>query len=80
MASTTRPQAIDELSLYVIYNEPSDYPGKFVLRRWGTITGPDKEPMVVSDHLNDLYDKMPEARINLGRADNDDPVIYEVWI
>ena len=70
------------LTLWVIYESPSDYPGKFVVRRQHST-----RRAVVIDLEAWVFDSMAEARTaipegldNTGRYDMDDPAVIEVWI
>jgi len=71
------------LRQFVVYDNPSDYPGKFVVRGW-TITAGHVQP----DTLCQLADDIDGARalvpdhlglVNIGRQPEDDPTIVEVW-
>ena len=70
------------LTLYTIYHNPSDYPGKYVMRpstigERGLLTLGDA---VVSDTLEEARATVPPFLFNLGRMRGDDPVIAEVWV
>ncbi len=66
--------------LYTIYRNPSDYPGKFVVRRFWLET-PDPEPLAVVDTLEEAREAVPpEADHNIGREPGDEPQIVETWI
>jgi hypothetical protein len=71
---------------WVIYEDPSDYPGMYVVRRFkiGRADGKsviveDPEPMIVTDSLDQAREVIPAGAYCLGRHPDDDPVIYEVW-
>jgi len=68
---------------YVIYENPTDYPGKYVVRRWligrGTVT-PDAEPLAVLDALSDARMFVPDGLYMMPRELEDDPAVLEVWI
>lgn len=71
------------LPLYVIYENPSDFPGKFVVRKHtiiGNHTCVDLEPTTVCDTLDQARAQIPIGHVNLHRYQEDDPVIKEVWI
>lgn len=75
------------LEMWVIYNNPRDYPDKFVVRRRvildqdGVIFDiPDPEPLIVTGNLEEARAAIPEDTCNLGRFDADEPQILEVWI
>ncbi|WP_114781674.1 hypothetical protein [Botryobacter ruber] len=80
------------LSLYTIYNNPTDWPGEYVIKRWLV-----SEPRNAANELNQVQqdlsylfnaatleacrEQLKEMGLrNLGRADNDDPVIVESWM
>lgn len=70
------------LTQYVIYQHPADHPGGWVVRAWEIVRG-EEEPVqaraVFVDSLAQARDRVPEGSVNIGRFDDDDPVIYEVW-
>jgi 3-deoxy-D-arabino-heptulosonate 7-phosphate (DAHP) synthase len=73
------------LTLHVVYEKPKDLPGSvFVVRQQTVLRGG-----IVKASANVTYfQTLSEARLylehlgltNIGRYDNDDPVIVEVWI
>lgn len=67
---------------YVIYDNPSDWPGSFVVRRWrigkGTVEA-EKLPQAVVSTLESARRCIPEGMVNIGRQPDDDPAIAEVW-
>lgn len=78
----------DVLYTWTVYEDPSDYPGKYVVRRF-TIHRPDEadrvivedpEPMIVTDLLDKAREVIPAGAYCLGRHPDDDPAIYEVWV
>jgi hypothetical protein len=95
MTSTThgrradpRPEQYKRTGLWVIYENPSDYPGKFVARWWQLAVLPSEPGAVYvptsEKHVEDTLDAV-RARIGSGfayfaRMPGDDPVIVEVWI
>lgn len=68
-----------DLWLFVIYENPSDFPGLFVVRRW-LLTQPDAEPWFVGSTLGAARESLPLGLYNLGRQPGDDHTIKEVWI
>ena len=70
-----------ELIQWVIYFDPSDYPGKYVARKWIVASGRIAATQVsyMSDSLEDARRHIPDGMFNLGRFANDDPKIVEVW-
>lgn len=77
-----------ELEFYTIYEQPSDYPSAYVLRRstlqkiGDTMQNvPEAEPLQVCKTLAEVRSKLPDiGLVNIGRMAGDDPIIYEVWI
>jgi hypothetical protein len=70
---------------YAIYMNPSDYPDKFVVRRWTIQAGnphpvPDKEPIIVCDSIAEARAKVPPGLVCVGRQPMDDPCILETFI
>ena len=74
---------------YVIYGNPIDYPGRFVVRRWRmTDTQPRKfrpDPNLMTNcaTLEEARVAVQQADPNLvciQRCENDDPSIVEVWL
>lgn len=73
------------LSLYTIYKNPTDYPGKFVVRRWSVgnkdgVPTPDKEPTIVTDDLEKARGVIPFGYNMFLRNEDDDPKIVETWL
>lgn len=72
---------------WAVYEDPADYPGKWVVRRFAiTQTGnaivsieKDAEPLIVADSLDEARKVIPQGAYCLGRHPDDDPVIFEVW-
>lgn len=67
------------MTVYTIYRNPSDFPGKFVARKFEDLV-PDNRPTVVENILEEARAKLPKGLFWTNRADNDDPSIVEVWI
>lgn len=70
------------LHLFTIYRNPSDYPGCFVVRE--SIVEPMRTvmrepPRAVVLSLEEARARVPRGLICMTRADEDDPVIVEVW-
>lgn len=71
------------LPMWVIYANPKDCPGKYVVRRH--LTGPgfvlaDQDPTAIVESLEEARSAVPPGRFNLHRMPGDDPCIAEVWI
>jgi hypothetical protein len=71
------------LPIWTIYDNPSDYPGNFVVRRslisHGGIT-PDPEPQIVTDTLEKARTVIPAGSIPFPRHETDDACIVESWL
>ena len=66
------------IDIWVIYDNPLDVPGKFVLRHW--INENPTKTMYIADTLDEIRTKVPQGLVNIGRMPEDDPKIKEVWI
>lgn len=72
------------MDMWVVYSNPSDYPGKWVLRRWEIQRG-NTDPIPTKNvHTGDLYAEviahLPGGLTRLGRDQSDDPTITESWV
>lgn len=75
----------DRLYMFTIYDDPTDHPGKFVVRRWwldfpGGEPFKDTEPTAVVPTLEEARAAVPEGMYRLSRLPNDEPQIVETWI
>lgn len=72
------------LSMYVIYDHPKDLRGGFVVRQWEVFAnGRVAHGELLGQDLPDLEaarKALPQGVINIGRTEEDDPVIVEVWL
>ena len=71
-----------EITIYVVYANPSDFPGKYVGRKhWvrpdGVTVSP--EPFAVADTLDEVRKEVPEWLVRMDRQPDDDAAICEVW-
>lgn len=67
-----------------VYHNPSDYPGKWVLREWevfpnGTCT-PAASPLLVTDGFEEIRNFVSDGWVFVARAEGDDPCIYGVFV
>lgn len=74
----------ESLDMWVVYVNPSDYPSRYVVRRW-TIDGKGHADATIDTMVSeDLYSIRTLLTnlglVNIGRRHEDDPVILEVWI
>lgn len=75
------------MTQWIVYFNPSDYPGLYVVRPWDIVRG-ELEPRSRREHW--LCSTLEEARALILRGDpglyclprnpGDDPVIVEVWL
>lgn len=65
-------------ALWVVYDSPSDFPGRFVARKW-VHDKPTAETMEAGT-LDDLRALLPTGMVSLQRSRQDDPKIVEIWI
>jgi endonuclease V-like protein UPF0215 family len=69
---------ITRLPLICVYNNPSDYPGKYVARVWD-VDRPTNL-VAIADSLEEIREAKPPEMMIMDRMPNDDPVIVETWI
>jgi hypothetical protein len=72
----------EALRIWVVYHNPADFPGKYVLRPQDV--KPDGEivrrPEVwLRDSLDELRRCIPPGLHQMPRFESDDPVIVETW-
>ncbi len=85
MADTrTGAERTDErrLEMWVVYENPLDYPGKFVCRRW-VVTPEGNTPdghCWVTSTLEDARSKVPPDCFRIPHQDGEDPCIVETWL
>jgi hypothetical protein len=70
------------LYTYAIYWNPSDHPGKFVVRRFESTAGKVRASNVATIHetIDGARLSLPLGLACLQRSPNDDPVIVETWL
>lgn len=66
------------VTLWVVYDSPSDLPGRFVARKWLNET-PTAE-LLQAKSLRELRERLPSGMHRIPRATADDPRIVETWI
>ena len=65
------------LEVWTIYSSPSDFPGRFVARKF-VLDQPTAEH-VVGDTLEAVRRAIPPGLYRIPREPHDDPVIVEIW-
>lgn len=71
------------LSHFVIYENPSDYPGRFVVRRFvidGSALKVAVHPAAICDTIEHARFVIPDGFMKMMPHPDDDPVIVETWI
>lgn len=68
--------------MFVVYQNPKDYPGKFVVRiHKAEVTGSEPGDLVaVEESLDKARQKIPPYLACFARHPSDDPVIVETWL
>lgn len=73
----------DALTMWTIYDHPSDFPDGYIARRWEVtagVTAATSDTLVNSD-LEPLREEMLARGLHrLHRDTNDDPTIVETWL
>jgi hypothetical protein len=68
----------DGFKIWCVYQNPRDYPGKFVVRRWtNNMAGAWCH---VADSLESVRRVLPRHLNRMDRDGGDDPCIVEVWL
>ncbi len=70
------------LSMWTIYDSPSDFPGKYVARRFEI---EPNRPLATSDHivgptLESVRAQLPPGLYRMDRVSHDEPHVVEVWL
>jgi hypothetical protein len=79
MADEKTPvQDDDDLSMWVVFEEPPDFPNQYVARCYRNYA--ETGEFVVADTLVDVRAKLPPGLMKLERSAKDDPIVRESWI
>jgi hypothetical protein len=75
----------DTLVFYAVYRNPTDFPGKYVVRVWrqgAESPGgkPDAEPLFVGDSLEEARAALPDGVCCLDRLEGDPLHLVETWL
>jgi hypothetical protein len=69
--------------VWVIYRNPTDYPGRYVLRkqlaRLGEVWA-EREPRAVGDTIEEIRGVLPDFLARMDRHPDDEPQIVETWV
>ena len=71
------------IGMFVVYENPSDYPGQVVVRQCFVRDGewlPAILPHAVVETVDEARDRIPKGLACVPRSPQDDPVIVEVWL
>jgi hypothetical protein len=66
------------LDVWIVYDSPSDFPGKFIARRFQMNT--PTSDVLSADTLEALRKLLPKGLVRLDRTAHDQPHIVEVWV
>lgn len=73
--------AQEPIRQYAVYDHPTDYPLGFVVREWLITTEGAKPGRAwTAATLESAREVIPDGAECLGRTDQDDPKIAEVWM
>jgi len=74
------------LSMWVVYERPTDFPDHFVVRRFAiaaneVVAGAGPDDMMLFDTLDAARKRMSEMQLScLRRHPSDEPQIVEMWL
>lgn len=70
------------LSLWTIYERPTDYPDMFVARRWhgSSVRHEPTMDLRIGETLDSVRQQLPGGLTNIGRKNGDEAQIVEVWV
>jgi hypothetical protein len=72
------------MSMWVVYYNPRDFPGKYVARRHDVLRGPTpsraSSEYFTADTLEEIQSRIPPGMYRMNRYEDDDPNIVETWI
>ncbi len=88
--NTLQKMLVDDLSCFVVYFNPRDYPGEWVVRQWQINLDRDIDTLLMPTdyaiHVGSLeearraiVEAMPDA-VCMPRHDEDEPQIWETWV
>lgn len=74
----------DALRMFTVYDNPLDYPGKFVVRQWDVGLGhihPCPDPFLVAGTLAECRELLTSmGLVALARSVDDEPPVVETWL
>jgi hypothetical protein len=73
---------VEMLGMWVIYDHPTDYPDRYVARRFysgpGVILASDD--LLTGDTIEELRILLPHGLTRVPRSPQDDPKVLEAWV
>lgn len=63
------------VEILVVYNKPTDFPNKYVVRRWWNDV-PENQLVCITDTLEGALMRIPKNSVRIERDPSDDPSIY----
>lgn len=74
-------EANEYLAIWVVIENPQDYPGLFVARKWLVVDGKEVHTsvLVTGPTLQSVREQIPVGLQWMPRAPGDNPVIVETW-
>ena len=80
--ATYHPASPDSITMWCIYDHPSDHPNHFVVREWKVEGGINIIPddAALFDTLEAARASLPAGVTRFNAMVEDDPVIVEVWM
>lgn len=72
----------EQLTQFIIYERPADYPDGYVVRQWIIRRGekPIRGHALGGPDLESVRATIPPEKVRMDRSPEDDPTIFEVWI
>lgn len=82
MVSTSRTGPVQAFVVWAVYRHPSDYPTKYVARRWFVHHGQTQPDLgvLMADDLDGVRRMLPPGLMRMRPFPNDDPAIVETWM
>lgn len=72
---------LDRLPMWVVYDNPSDYPGKTLARLWYSLPVAEATQVIFIGPLQVIRAALSSHNYsNIARQPGDDPAIVEVWV
>ncbi len=69
------------MSLWTVYDKPTDYPTQFIARRWlATLPPTPTSEVLVANDLNSVRKLLPPGLYCIPASPHDGPYIIETWI